>query len=111
MTWLVDSAWDRPGAGALDRVVQRVVTDELLGLAASSSGTVEARAAAEWGLRRILEKPRGASVTASAHRDHVDRDITRFLERNWTAEQQSDPLPGPGWSRGTPPERGGGGGS
>jgi hypothetical protein len=111
VTWLVDSAWDRPGAGTLDRVVQRVVTDELLGLAASSSATVEARAAAEWGLLRILEKPRGASVTATAHRDHVDRDIMRFLERSWTAEQQSDPLPGPGWARGTPPERGGGGGS
>jgi hypothetical protein len=111
VAWLVDSTWDRSGAGGaetLERVVQRVVADELLSLAANPSATVEARAAAEWGLRRILEKPRGSSVAAIAHRSHVDGDITRFLERSWTADDRSDPLPGPGWSRGTPPEQVGG---
>ena len=73
-------------------------------LAANPDATVEARAAAEWGLRRVLEEPRGSSVVAIAHQMHVEGDITRFLERPWSADGQSDPLSGPGWSRGTPPE-------
>jgi len=111
VAWLVDSAWDRSdadGAEALGRVVQRVVVDELLDLGSNSTATVEARAAAEWGLRRILEKPRGASVADVAHRAHVDGDITRFLDRSWTADDASDALQGPGWSRGMAPERVGG---
>ena len=108
VTWLVDSTWDRSepaGAEALERVVQRVVVDELLDLASNSAASVEARAAAEWGLRRIVEKPRATSVVAIAHRTHVDGDITRFLERSWDADDRTDPLPGPGYSQGTPPER------
>ncbi|MGH7477537.1 MAG: zinc-dependent metalloprotease [Longimicrobiales bacterium] len=101
---LVDDAWQRPATAAdasLVRVVQRVVVDELLDLAAHDDATAEARAAAEWGLRRALARaeqpPRDASD--AAHRQHVAADITRFLDRGWLAVERSEPLRAPGWAR------------
>lgn len=112
---LVDESWGRSESGehgALVRVVQRVVVDELLDLAADERATVESRAAAEWGLRRALEQARSParSPTTVAHREHVVTDIDRFLDRGWTATDRTEPLDGPGWARdepggGSPPER------
>ncbi len=104
---LVDEAWGRSDSGehaALVRVVQRVVVDGLLDLAADERATVEARAAAEWGLRRALERARApaGSPTTAAHRQHVATDIGRFLERGWTAAIRSEALDGPGWARDEP---------
>jgi hypothetical protein len=66
-------------------VVQRVVVDELIRLAGAERATPEARAAAEWGLRRIARLAGGAGARADvetqAHRELVAADITRFLER------------------------------
>jgi len=79
-----------PGGGsgdhpALARVVQRVVTDELIRLASAERATPEARAAAEWGLRRIVRLAAapapGSDAETQAHRELVAADITRFLER------------------------------
>jgi hypothetical protein len=82
---IVDRTWP-PGAGAhpaLRRVVQRAAVDELIELAAHKEATPEARAAAEWGLRRLAAtaaRP-AASVSDAAHRRLVRADIERFLER------------------------------
>ncbi|HET7295714.1 MAG TPA: zinc-dependent metalloprotease [Gemmatimonadales bacterium] len=85
---IVARTWSGSGAGdhpALVRVVQRVVTDELIRLAGAERATPEARAAAEWGLRRIARLATGAAgaadVETQAHRQLVVADITRFLER------------------------------
>ncbi|HUH13837.1 MAG TPA: zinc-dependent metalloprotease, partial [Longimicrobiales bacterium] len=56
---LVDGTWGVRAGGQhaeLQRVVQRVVVDELLDLASHDDATPEARAAAEWGLRRVLAR-------------------------------------------------------
>lgn len=53
-------------------------------LASSERATPEARAAAEWGLRRIARLAAGppvADVETRAHRELVAADIARFLER------------------------------
>ncbi|NIP79608.1 MAG: hypothetical protein GWM90_10475, partial [Gemmatimonadetes bacterium] len=104
---LVDDAWGRPDTGehaALVRVVQRVVVDGLLELAADERATVEARAAAEWGLRRSLERASRVARTpaGAAHRQHAAADIRRFLERDWGDADRSAPLDGPGWARDRP---------
>jgi len=84
---IVTRTWSGTGDGdhlALARVVQRVVTDELIRLAGAERATPEARAAAEWGLRRIARLAGGASgadTETQAHRQLVAADITRFLER------------------------------
>jgi uncharacterized protein DUF4953/uncharacterized protein DUF5117 len=81
-TWGGGLAGDHP---ALARVVQRVVTDELIRLAAADRATPEARAAAEWGLRRIgrlaAARVQGGDAETQAHRQLVAADIARFLER------------------------------
>lgn len=109
---LVDDAWDRPETpsnGALVRTVQTVVVDELLALAADEDASVEAWAAAEWGLARSrLHAASQMSEATSdglsgaprqAHAGRVVATIDRFLERNWTTEEQTQPARGPGWSR------------
>jgi hypothetical protein len=109
---LLDDAWGRPETasnGALVRTVQAVVVDELLDLAADEGASVEARAAAEWGLARsrsravtgLAQAPGDglASATRQAHAGRVLATIDRFLERNWTADERSQAARGPGWSR------------
>jgi hypothetical protein len=79
-TWATGSRTDQ---AALRRVVQRVVVDELIGLASHERASPEARAAAEWGLRRIarLAAAPTADADVQAHRQLVAADIERFLGR------------------------------
>lgn len=102
---MVDRAWgsERPREhAALKRVVERVVVDELIRLASDTSATVEARAGAEWGLRkiaRVLETRRPTTPAEEAHQVLAAADIRRFLERREPAAPRLEPLPPP---RGTP---------
>jgi hypothetical protein len=84
---LVDRTWSAPVPAqhpALQRVVQRVVVDELIELAGDPNATPESRAGAEWGLRRIariLGRPTPAGAETQAHRQLAAADIDRFLSR------------------------------
>ncbi len=83
---------------ALRRVVERVVVDALITLASDSRASVEARAGAEWGLRRIADliQAREATVPAEqAHRALAWSDIERFLQRRDPGTQRTDPLAAP----------------
>ncbi|MBI4420481.1 MAG: zinc-dependent metalloprotease, partial [Gemmatimonadetes bacterium] len=98
---LVDRAWapvpDGP-EGATGRAVQRVVLDELIRLAANQEASPEARAAAEWGLRRITDRLGARQATAGpgeAHRVLAAADIERFLDRRSLPTALSTPLPVP----------------
>jgi hypothetical protein len=98
---LVDRAWtpapDGP-EGTIARAVQRVALDELIRLAANPDATVESRAAAEWGLRRIagrLGEGGPGTGPGAAHRMLASADIQRFLERRAMPTGLSDPLPIP----------------
>ena len=102
---LVDDAWGHGMDDPLARVVQRVVVDELIGLAASDNATVESRVAAEWGLSRAagLVAREGATAqeeTVAAHAAGITTAIRRYMDREWSTDDASRPLPGPGWSRG-----------
>ena len=112
---LVDDSWDRSGSAAeaaLVRVAQNVVVDELLALAANEDATTEARAAAEWGLRRAQSRAASASntgdaadptaATVVAHAGRVVRTIDRYFERPWAAGERTEAPPGPGWARDRP---------
>ena len=68
---------------ALRRVAERSVLDELFALAIHERATPEAKAGAQWGLRRIaaLMKARLPGVRAeAAHRDQALLDVARFFE-------------------------------
>ena len=100
---IIERSWGalRGGAqAALRRVVQRVVVDELIDLAANQNATVESRAAAEWGLRRISEmiQTRVALLPEEeAHQMMAAADIQRFLNRRAEPTNRSDALgPPPG---------------
>jgi hypothetical protein len=83
---------------ALGRVTERVVVDELIRLAADGDASVESRAGAEWGLRRIAGLAtvrQGISGMEAAHRQLVRADIERFLERRAGETVRSTPLPPP----------------
>ena len=61
---------------------------------------MQARAGAEWGLRRIqrlLQQPasRTTSADAQAHRALALADVQRFLERREGPAPKSEPLPAP----------------
>ena len=113
---LVDDAWDRAATmsdAAVVRVVQNVIVDELLALAADEDATTEARAAAEWGLRRAQGRAVAAvseaggtdapdAATLVAHAQRVVGDIDRFFERPWARGQQTEAPQGPGWARDQP---------
>ncbi len=113
---LVDDSWERSASGseaALVRVVQNVVVDELLALAANEDATTEARAAAEWGLRRAQARAATAVsemggtdapdvATLVAHAQRVVGDIDRFFERPWAPGEQTESPRGPGWARDRP---------
>jgi len=91
---------------ALQRVSQRVVVEELIRLARDSSATVEARAGAEWGLRRIgrlLGAPARVDAETQAHRALAAADIERFLDRRDATTRRTEPLePPPGVPIGKP---------
>lgn len=99
---LVDRTWAPApdGAeGALARAVQRVVVDELIRLAANDRASVESRAAAEWGLRRVAarlgERGAGGASPGEAHRMLAAADIQRFLDRRALPTSLTEPLPIP----------------
>ncbi len=102
---MIERTWGVPAeasAGgehpALRRVVQRVVLDELIELAADEEATVEARAGAAWGLRRIaeiIEQREPATSTEAAYLQFAAAGIQRFLDRSASEVERSDPLPPP----------------
>jgi hypothetical protein len=98
---LIDRTWGTPDRGetaALRRVVQRVVVDELIDLGGSGNATVESRAAAEWGLRRIAEMIQvdgGSSPDVQAHTQLAWSDIDRFLNRRDAGTDRSEPRNAP----------------
>jgi hypothetical protein len=107
---VVERTWGALDVGehaALRRVVQRVVVDGLIDLAAHETATVESRAAAEWGLRRISEMIQTRPVRLpeeEAHQSLAAADIQRFLTRRITASDRSVALPAPpGTPIGQPP--------
>jgi hypothetical protein len=78
----------------LRRVVQRTLVDGLLDLAADPAATVESRAAAEWGLRRILDFVQTDEARLpedQAHRTLAWADIERFLNRRDAGTARSTP--------------------
>jgi Met-zincin/Domain of unknown function (DUF5117) len=103
---VVERTWVAGGAArtdhpALGRVVQRVVVDQLIALASDDRATPEARAAAEWGLRRIARLAGAATADpdAQAHRQLVTADIERFMGRRDAGTSRH---PGPASPPGVP---------
>jgi hypothetical protein len=98
---VIERTWGAlPGGrdAALRRVVQRVVADELLDLAANEEATVEARSAAEWGLHRISDviRTRNALLPVEeAHQTLVREEIRRFMNRPFDSTKRSVPLRAP----------------
>jgi hypothetical protein len=101
----VDALWRVDASTPLVRVPQRELVDVLIDLAASTSATVESKAAAEWGLRSIadlgaeaLARAESASEeTQVAHAQLVVADIQRFMERRFEGGERTDALdPPPG---------------
>ncbi len=94
---IIDRTWDAytpPEHLALRRVVQRVLVDVLIDVAGSDAASVETRAAAEWGLRRILERVQGQEPRLpddAAHQLLVWADAERFLTRRDDATARSEP--------------------
>jgi hypothetical protein len=100
----VDRTWGATQAApeaALGRVAERVVVDELIRLAADPEASVDARAGAEWGLRRIAGMATvrdGMTGMEAAHRQLVRADIERFLERRAEDAPRTIPTPPPAGS-------------
>lgn len=98
---LVERIWHHPpaGEGTLVRVVQRVLVDRLLQLAAADGVAPEVHAAAVATLRqmRTLAQGSAAAGTEAAHRESVAHEITRFLQepKDWTPKVTALP-PSPG---------------
>ncbi len=98
---VIERTWGALGIGrhaALRRVVQRVVVDELIDLASNHDATVESRAAAEWGLRRIAEMIQTRAVRLpeeEAHHMLADADIQRFLNRRADPTSRSESVASP----------------
>lgn len=83
---------------ALKRVAERAVLDELITLAGTTEATVESRAAAEWGLRRISALLKGeppSNRESAAHRALAAADVQRFLERRDAGTGRSRPVAAP----------------
>ncbi|MEM7202722.1 MAG: zinc-dependent metalloprotease [Planctomycetota bacterium] len=86
---LLAGTWQSPQpagrrAAALHRVVQRVVVDQLMDLAATGAAAPAVRATALWGLREVQAMARAqnpALPDQAAHRAAVHRDIRAFLDR------------------------------
>jgi hypothetical protein len=98
---LVDGVWDSSRQDPLTRVVQRELLDRLIGLAADANATVEARAAAEWGLTRIgetaAERAEDPEPSVAAHARLAAADVHRFLDRRYEGGERTDALnPPPG---------------
>jgi hypothetical protein len=87
---IIERTWGTEPRGAnasYRRAVQRVAVDELIELAGNPDAVPEARAAAEWGLRRILgivEDRQPLSASDGAHLEYTAADVSRFLARTDT---------------------------
>jgi hypothetical protein len=98
---MVVRTWGAPSAArhaALKRVAERAVLDELITLAGTTEATVESRAAAEWGLRRISALLKGeppSNRESAAHRALAAADVQRFLERRDAGTGRSRPVAAP----------------
>jgi hypothetical protein len=92
---IIERTWGAPRIGegaALQRVVQRVVVDELMNLASNANATVESRAASEWGLRSIAEMIQTRVVRLPEEEAHLAlaaADIQRFIDRRMEAPERS----------------------
>jgi hypothetical protein len=96
----VDGTWSEAlSSDPLGRVAQRTVVDALVNLGSDPEATVEARAAAEWGLRRIvgaIDSSAGTSdPSVAAHQELAAADIERFLARRYEGGERSEGLPAP----------------
>jgi hypothetical protein len=96
----VDGTWRAAtSSDPLGRVAQRTVLDELVNLGSDADATVEARAAAEWGLRQIAGVIGSAAETpnpsVAAHRELAAADIERFLARRYEGGERTEGLPAP----------------
>jgi hypothetical protein len=94
-SWESESPAEHP---ALKRVVERVVLDELISLAMNPTATVEARAAAAWGVARIgdfatVAQPAGPEE--EAHLSMVGLDVQRFFNSVETAAGRTAPQTAP----------------
>ncbi len=98
---IIERTWGSlPGGdhAALRRVVQRVVVDELIDLAANEESTVDVRAAAEWGLHRIADVIRSRTALLPAEEAHhtlAREEIRRFMDREYDSAGRSEALPAP----------------
>ena len=97
---MIVRTWAAPASKrvALRRVAERAILDELIALAGNADATVESRAAAEWGLRRISVRLNGAPPTnreSAAHRALAAADVQRFLERRDAGTGRSKPVAAP----------------
>ena len=98
---LIERTWGARGPSSeapLRRVVQRVVVDELIDVASNDDATVESRAAAEWGLRRLSSMVQATDTDVPAEQSHrllVWADIERFLNRVDDPTERSEPIRAP----------------
>jgi hypothetical protein len=97
------SAGEAPRHAALRRVVQRVVTDRLIALAARPSLRSDLRAEVEWTLRsdlggRLEGMGEPGDRETAAHLAAIAADVERFLDRDAVAPREHglppDPPPG-----------------
>jgi len=95
----VGGIWSEASEDPLVRVTQRELVDALIDLAASDAASVEARAAAEWGLRRIGgvagERAASAEPSVAAHALLAAADIERFLQRRHVGLERTNALSPP----------------
>ncbi|MFC1639150.1 zinc-dependent metalloprotease [Gemmatimonadota bacterium] len=98
---IIERTWGALPVGRdapIRRVVQRVVVDELIDLAANDEATVEVRAASEWGLHRIEDVIRTRTAllpTEAAHQTLVREEIRRFMTRQFETTRRSEPQAAP----------------
>lgn len=98
---MVDRAFAAPVQGpdaAIQRVVQRVAVDGLLGVARNPRAAIEARAAAEWALNNVLttiEQRAPLNAADAAHLHLIDADIQRFLNRTDAPTPPTPPVEEP----------------
>lgn len=97
---MVDGVWAAGAEDPLARVAQREVVDGLIDLAADADASVEARAAAEWGLRSIATTAAdlagsGPSPSVAAHTQLAGADIERFLSRRYEGLDRTEALDAP----------------
>lgn len=98
---LIDGIWGIPtpkSHAVLKRMIERVLVDELIGLATNQAATIEVHAGAEWGIQRIkqlAEQRQVGSSSEEAHKEVVLADISRFMNRNFIDDSRPESVPTP----------------